>query len=89
MAGNFIFFCPELLPWLFDKVKFKDLKLAFIRQSPNRSTTELPLLIVPMSSPTIANTNVSGSCFCLSEALLFHVISHFLSVHSKALLHHH
>jgi hypothetical protein len=26
----------------------------------NRSTTELPLLIVPMSSPTIGNTNVSG-----------------------------
>jgi hypothetical protein len=59
MAGNFIFFCPELLRWLFDKVKFKDLKLAVIRQTPDRSTTELPLLIVPMSSPTIGNTNVS------------------------------
>lgn len=37
--------------------------LGFIRQAPNRSTAELPLLIAPMSSPAIGNTNVSGSFF--------------------------
>jgi len=40
--------------------------LGFIRQAPNRSTTELPLLIVSMSSPTIGNTNVS---WCFFERL--------------------
>jgi len=31
--------------------------LGFIRQAPNRTITELPLLIAPMSSPTIGNAN--------------------------------
>ena len=35
-------------------------KLGFIRRAPNHSTTELLLLIVSMSSPTIGNTNVVG-----------------------------
>jgi hypothetical protein len=32
--------------------------MGFIRRAPNRSTAELTLLIVSMSSPTIGNTNV-------------------------------
>jgi hypothetical protein len=39
------------------------LKQGFIRQAPNYSTAELPLLIAPMSSPTIGYTNVVGSAF--------------------------
>jgi len=37
--------------------------LSFICQAPNRSTAELPLLIVSMSSPTIGNTLVVRSLF--------------------------
>jgi hypothetical protein len=44
--------------WHFAKDKYQELKLGFIRQVPNRSTTKLPLLIVSTSSPTIGNTNV-------------------------------
>jgi hypothetical protein len=43
--------------WLFDKVKCYELKLDFIRQALNNSTTKLPQLIAPMSSPTIGNAN--------------------------------
>ncbi len=39
--------------WLFNKVKYKELKLGFIRRAPNHSTAELPLLIAPMSSPLL------------------------------------
>jgi len=38
----------------FHKVKFKDLKLAFIRQAPDRSTTELPLLLFEFPAPLLA-----------------------------------
>ena len=51
---------PGTAAWLFDKVKYLELKLGFIRHAPNYSTTELPLLIAPISSPTIGNINVSG-----------------------------
>ena len=40
--------------------------LGFIRRALNHSTAELQLLIVSMSSPTIGNTNVSCSLFCLT-----------------------
>jgi len=42
--------------WLFDKDKYYELKLGFVRQAPNLSTIELPQLIVTMSGPTIGNT---------------------------------
>jgi hypothetical protein len=34
--------------------------MGFAGQAPNHSTAELLLLIAPMSSPTIGNTNVMG-----------------------------
>jgi len=62
-GGEFYIRPPGTAAWLFDKVKYKELKLGFNRQAPNHNTAELPLLIAPMSSPTIGNTNVSGSLF--------------------------
>jgi len=58
MVGNFIF-AAGTAAWLFDKVKYYELKLGFIRQALNHSTAELLLLIASMSCPTIGNTNVS------------------------------
>jgi hypothetical protein len=62
MVGN-LYSSAGTTAWLFDKVKYYVLMLGFIRQALNRSTTELLLLIVPMSSPTIGNTNVVGRLF--------------------------
>ena len=59
-GGEFYIRPHETAAWLFAKIKYLELKLGFIRQAPNCSTTELPQLIVPMSSRTIGNTNVSG-----------------------------
>ena len=59
-GGEFYIRPPGTATWLFDKVKYSELKLGFIRRAPNHSKTELPLLIAPMSSPTIGNTNVSS-----------------------------
>ncbi len=57
--GGEFYICPTgNTAWPFDKVKYQELKLGFIRQALNRSTTELPLLIVSTSNPTIGNTNV-------------------------------
>jgi hypothetical protein len=62
-GGEIDFRPPGTAAWLFDKVKYLELKLGFVRQAPNRSTAEIPLLIVLMSSPTIGNTNVVRSLF--------------------------
>jgi len=64
MVGNFYIRPPGTAARLFDKVEYKERKLGFIRQAPNQSTAELPLLIAPMSSPTIGNTYVVGRFVC-------------------------
>jgi len=60
-GGELVFRPPGTAAWLFDKVKYQELKLGFICRATNCSTVELPLLIAPMSSPTIGNTNVACS----------------------------
>jgi len=57
VVGNIIFVWPELL-LVFYKVKYYELKLGFVHEALNHGTTELPLLIAPMSIPTIGNINV-------------------------------
>jgi hypothetical protein len=42
----------------------------FVRQAPNRSTIELLLMIVSMSSLTIGNTNVGSSAIYSAIILL-------------------
>ena len=66
-GGELEFRPPGTTAWLFDKVKYSELKLGFIRQALNHSTAELPLLITPMSSPTIGNTNVSSIPFSVAR----------------------
>lgn len=61
MVGNYIL-VYRTAAWLSDKVKYKELKLGFIRRAPNCREIELMLLIAPMSSPAIGNINVGGSC---------------------------
>jgi len=46
-----VFRLPRTATWLFNKVKYKELKLGFIRRDPNHSTEELLLLIAPISIP--------------------------------------
>lgn len=58
-SGEFYILPPGTAALAFNKVKYQELKLCFIRQAPNHS--RITLLIVPMSSPTIGNTNISGS----------------------------
>jgi len=64
--------------WLFDKVKYKELKLGFICRAPSHSTAELPLLIVPMSSPAIGNTNVSSIAFFCLGFRVFYIHHHLV-----------
>ena len=52
-------------------------KIGAERQAPNRSTTELPLLIAPMSSPTIGNTNVVGRALTPTNLFLQEPVSKF------------
>ena len=67
MVGNFIFVRLELPPGFLIKLNIKKLpagrqaKAQSCLSDPNHSKAELMLLIAPMSSPAIGNTNVSGS----------------------------
>jgi len=49
---------------------------SFIRQAPNRSTAELPLLIAPMSSPTVAIPMLAVRAFEFKARLIFMHLLH-------------
>jgi len=57
MVGKYNFVRPELLRGFLVK-KIIRTKAGFYPSGPNHSTIKLPLLIAPMSSSTIGDTNV-------------------------------